>query len=76
LYRYGSVAEGANDGLGEGQAKVYSWAEFMTLGKDVPDATVAARIADQKPGRVGTFHHVMLQSKHRLMTASIVAQYD
>jgi 4-hydroxybenzoate polyprenyltransferase len=23
-------------------------------------------------GRVGTFHHVILQSKHRLMTASIV----
>ena len=27
---------------------------------------------DAAAGRVGTFHHVILQSKHRLMTASIV----
>ena len=50
----GDVKPGTNDGLGEGQAKVYSWAEFMTLGKDVPDADVEARIADQKPGHCCT----------------------
>ena len=48
------MTAGINDGKGEGEAKVYSWAEFMTLGADVPDATVAARIADQKPGHCCT----------------------
>ena len=27
-------------------------------------------VADSPVGRVGTFHHVILQSKHTLMTAS------
>jgi long-subunit acyl-CoA synthetase (AMP-forming) len=34
--------------------KVYSWDAFMKLGADVPDATLAARIADQKPGHCCT----------------------
>jgi len=50
----GDVARGVNDGLGDGQAKVYSWEQFMALGADVPDATVEARIADQQPGHCCT----------------------
>ena len=28
----GDVARGTNDGLGDGQAKVYSWEQFMACG--------------------------------------------
>ena len=47
-------AAGINDGIGDGQAKVYSWAEFMELGKSVADDKLAARIEDQKPGHCCT----------------------
>ena len=50
----GEPKAGINDGLGEGQAKVYSWSEFMALGKDVADSVVEERIASQKPGHCCT----------------------
>eukprot|EP00227_Mantoniella_beaufortii_P011486 CAMPEP_0197602944 /NCGR_PEP_ID=MMETSP1326-20131121/38221_1 /TAXON_ID=1155430 /ORGANISM="Genus nov. species nov., Strain RCC2288" /LENGTH=658 /DNA_ID=CAMNT_0043170385 /DNA_START=73 /DNA_END=2049 /DNA_ORIENTATION=- len=54
VYGPDGVKAGVNDGKGEGEAKVYSWDQFMALGADVPDATVAARIADQKAGHCCT----------------------
>ncbi len=45
------------DGTGEGakaRVPIYSWAEFMALGKDVPDSVVRARIDAQRPGQCCT----------------------
>ena len=50
----GDFDKSANDGVGEGQAKVYGWKEFMDLGEKISDAQVEARIADQKPGHCCT----------------------
>ena len=45
------------DGTGEGakaRVPIYSWAEFMALGKDVQDSVVRARIDAQRPGQCCT----------------------
>jgi hypothetical protein len=46
-------------------------ASFDVVRDGVADALLAAHF-DLRPGRAGTFHNVILQSKHQLMTASIV----
>jgi hypothetical protein len=46
-------------------------ASFDVVRDGVADALLAAHF-DLRPRRAGTFHNVILQSKHQLMTASIV----
>jgi long-chain-fatty-acid--CoA ligase ACSBG len=48
------VSPNVNDGVGDGQAKVYGWDDFIELGASVSDAEVEARMADQKPGHCST----------------------
>ena len=48
------VSPNVNDGVGDGQAKVYGWDDFIALGASVSDAEVEARMADQKPGHCST----------------------
>jgi long-chain-fatty-acid--CoA ligase ACSBG len=50
----GDFDKSANDGVGAGQAKVYSWNDFMALGAGVAEADLDARVADQKPGHCCT----------------------
>ena len=50
----GAFDKSCNDGLGPKEAKVYSWDDFMGLGKDVSDADLQARIDAQKPGECCT----------------------
>jgi hypothetical protein len=49
-----------------------SWSKLLAFVRDPSHAADGGDGGALQRGRVGTFHHVILQSKHQLMTASMV----